>query len=293
MGKYRGLFFGLTTVDIQYFVDKYPSPNEKVKIAAPDVFVGGPATNAAVAFSLLNGGSCLASPVGANPFKAFIADDFSATGVSFWDIVKSQAFSPIIATVITSQNGDRSILSHNPPVISPSIFPKKLIEEVKPDILLVDGFYPEFCVECAKLCRDMSVPTVADCGSWKPQYYELLKYVDIAICSSDFYPPGCESPDNVFDFIREKGVTQMAISRGARSIVYENNKKKGKVVIESIEVVDTLGAGDFLHGAFCYYLLEYKNFETALKRASVLASLSCTSKGTREWLGIEEDIYIK
>ena len=67
--QYSGLFIGLTTIDIQYFVDTFPESNRKVKTEAPEIFVGGPATNAAVAFAKLNNGAFLASPVGKNPFQ--------------------------------------------------------------------------------------------------------------------------------------------------------------------------------------------------------------------------------
>ena len=53
--KKNGLFLGLTTIDIQYFVDSFPASNVKVKTHPPEIMVGGPATNAAVAFAHLNG----------------------------------------------------------------------------------------------------------------------------------------------------------------------------------------------------------------------------------------------
>ncbi len=281
---YRGLFIGLTTIDIQYFTNDFPAANEKIKTGSPDILVGGPASNAAVAFSHLNNGSFLASPVGINPFTTFIADDFNRVGINLFDLTKAQSFSPVLATVITSPNGDRSILTHNPGKINPCISAEKLIEKIRPEILLVDGFYPEFSVQCAKLCKQNSIPVIADCGSWKPQYNELLKYVDIAICSSDFFPPGCKNTDDVFIFSQKSGVNATAISRGGESILYASDKKKGEISISSTNVTDTLGAGDFLHGAFCFYYIEHNNFEEALQHASFLATQACQYKGTRSWL---------
>ena len=54
--KHRALFVGLTTIDIQYFVNEFPASNRKIKTNPPDLFVGGPATNAAVAFAKLRQG---------------------------------------------------------------------------------------------------------------------------------------------------------------------------------------------------------------------------------------------
>ena len=281
---YRGLFVGLTTIDIQYFVDEFPNRNTKVKTNAPDILVGGPATNAAVAFSYLNDGAHLATVVGENSFTSFIENDFRDTNIELFDITKSQKRNPIVASVVTSKNGDRTIITHNPSDIHPEISVQKLFDEIQPQIILLDGFYPEFSIECAKLAKANSIPVVIDGGSWKPQYKELLRYTDIAICSADFFPPECSSHDDVFNFLASKGVSKSAISRGERSILFQEGQKRGEVKVKVTKVVDTLGAGDFLHGAFCYSFLERGDFEGALGKAGNLASQSCAYKGTRDWL---------
>jgi sugar/nucleoside kinase (ribokinase family) len=47
--------------------------------------------------------------------------------------------------------------------------------------------------------------------------------------------------------------------------------------------VDTLGAGDVLHGAFCHYFALEPDFEGALRQASEIATRSCQTLGTRAW----------
>lgn len=60
---------------------------------------------------------------------------------------------------------------------------------------------------------------------------------------------------------------------------------RGELPVKKVSAVDSLGAGDFLHGAFCYYYLEAKlDFEKALKQAMQLATFTCQFKGTRSWL---------
>lgn len=138
--QYRGLFIGLTTIDIQYYVDSFPASNTKIKTEAPEFFVGGPATNAAVAFSKLNNGTFLSSPVGENPFKLFCQKDFDQTGITHFDIVEEQNAKPVIASVITSiDSGDRNIFTHHPETLNPEITPNELFEITAPQILLLDG----------------------------------------------------------------------------------------------------------------------------------------------------------
>lgn len=283
--RYHGLFVGLTTIDIQYFVDEFPKSNVKIKTKTPEVLVGGPATNAAVAFSSLNQGAYLATASGNNAFTEFILNDFRSTGISYYDLAKNQRLNPVIASVITSvKNGDRNIFTHNPHLSSFDFKANELFQITNPDLIMIDGFYPDFSLECIKVAQENKIPVVADCGSWKTQYEELLSYVDIAICSNDFLPPKCRSKEDVFNYLTTKGIGQSAISRGADSIIYEHNNERGEIQIAKVEVVDTLGAGDFLHGAFCYHLLNTGSFVRSLKLGSETASKSCKYKGTRNWI---------
>ena len=103
MNNYRGLFIGLTTIDIQYFVDEFPKSNVKIKSESPELLVGGPAANAAVAFAKLGGSVTLLSAVGENSFTDFVQNDFFRNGIEFLDLRKGEDFDPVLATVITSQ----------------------------------------------------------------------------------------------------------------------------------------------------------------------------------------------
>ena len=283
--KFRGLFLGLTTIDIQYFVSSHPLPNRKIKSSPPKILIGGPATNAAVAFAHLNNGAFLASATGNNSFNEYFKQDFLATKIRHFDLVETQNINPVIASVITNeQNGDRNIFTHIPDLIKPAITPEKLFELIKPEIVFTDGFYPEFNLDFVKLASSKKIPVVLDCGSWKSQYELLLNYSNYVICSEDFLPPDCLDSNEVFSFLKDKKIDKIAISRGEKNILYMEGQNKGDVKIQKTDVKDTLGAGDFLHGAFCFYLLNTNNFKKALKQAADLATFSCTFKGTREWL---------
>jgi sugar/nucleoside kinase (ribokinase family) len=235
MGKFRGLFVGLTTIDIQHFVPSFPVANKKIKTIPPDILVGGPATNAAVAFACLNGGAFLTSATGKNPFTAFIEADFNTTGIRHFDLVGNQDFNPIIASVVTStNNGDRNIFTHHPEEIKRIISPLDLLQQIQPHILLSDGFYPEFVLEGIKLAHQKNIPVVLDCGSWKPQYETLLNFADYVICSEDFLPPGSRNTKDIFEYLYSKNVQNIAITRGSNSILFSENETLYKIEIEKI-----------------------------------------------------------
>ena len=285
---YTALFAGLTTIDIQYQVDLFPTTNIKIKSDPPDILVGGPSTNAAVAFARLSGEAYLVSSVGRNSFNEIISKDFEETNIVHIDLAGEEAINPVIATVVTSKNdGHRNIFTHNPVSPQTNLDPKGLIRKYQPQILLLDGFYPEFCIELVREASNRNMPVVLDCGSWKPQYEQMIPYSETAICSADFIPPGCSNSADAIRYLRDLGVKNAAVSRGEESILFDCGKGLNELSVNKVEAIDTLGAGDFLHGAFCFYSLKYGNFEMALKAASQVATHSCRFKGTREWLNSE------
>lgn len=287
--RLRGLFIGLTTVDIQYFVEEFPKPNVKIKCEQPIICAGGPATNAAVAFSFLNGEAFLATPFGNNGFASLIREDFQKNNIVHFDLAENRPIEPVIASVITSENnGDRTIFTHNRGEFDSKLNVNQLFTKVNPDILLLDGFNPGISLQCAQMAKKRNIPVVIDAGSWKPGYADLLQLAAVVICSEDFFPPGCQSTADVEMYLQKCNIGKFAISRGNKSIIVVENGIRSAIEIKQANVKDTLGAGDFLHGAFCYYYLQLNNFENAVQKSSEFATNTCMFRGSRGWLNVEK-----
>jgi len=78
-------------------------------------------------------------------------------------------------------------------------------------------------------------------------------------------------------------VPHIAVTRGARSIIGWERGRSFEIEIATIDAADTLGAGDVLHGAFCYHFARTRQFESALRIAAEVATRSCQSHGIRSW----------
>ena len=277
----KGLFVGLTTLDIQYFVTEHPLANTKVKASAPVIAAGGPAANAAIAFALLNGSADFLSCVGNNHFTSFIVSDFEKHGVHLIDAFENDDFSPITATIITNTNtSDRTIVTHHPESNAEQNAQNKINDIKNYDFVFTDGFYPQLAIPLLKQAKQNNIPVIFDGGSWKPQMPDLLPLLDIAVFSSNFNPPNCHSVAEIFDFLNQYGISHYAISQGNKPILTPNQK----IDIEQVKAFDSLADGDFLHGALCWYYMQTKNFVNSLSDASVIASFSTKFKGTRQWI---------
>jgi sugar/nucleoside kinase (ribokinase family) len=131
---------------------------------------------------------------------------------------------------------------------------------------------------------------VLDGGSWKDGTPELLKTVDTVICSANFLPPGCFSKDDVIQYLKDCGVAKVAITDGDGPIQYSCGESVGALSVPQIEPVDTMGAGDIFHGAFCYFAASGLEFVESLAEAAKVASESCRYAGAREWMKQVPDV---
>jgi sugar/nucleoside kinase (ribokinase family) len=79
-------------------------------------------------------------------------------------------------------------------------------------------------------------------------------------------------------------VPHIAITRGAKPILGWDRGRRFEIGIEKVDAVDTLGAGDVLHGAFCYHFARTGEFEPTLRLAAQIATQSCRGLGIRGWV---------
>ena len=280
---YQGLFIGATTLDLIYKSDR-PLPKNK-KVVALDYLTaaGGPATNAAVAFSYFNNRAKLLSVIGQNPITKLIKSDLNNCSVEIVDLAAERTESPPISSiVVTANTGERAVISTPTTKYQDD---RALAEDSlnSIDIILIDGHQIEASFTLAKMATERDIPVVMDGGSWKLGLDLIIPLVDYAICSANFYPPGCHSYHDVFSFLQDKGVPHIAITNGERPIQYLDRKEISTLSVPQVDTVDTLGAGDIFHGAFCHYILS-SDFPTALELAAKTASKSCQFFGTRSWL---------
>lgn len=291
----NGLFVGLTTLDFLYLVDHFPDRNQKIVALDSAITAGGPATNAAITFGYLGNQTKLLSVVGNHSLSQVIRQDLANQSIHSIDLEPTWLESPSVSSVIvTQQTGERAVISLNA-----TKFQAKL-EKIPPDILadidivLIDGH--QMAISQAIACQSQTkhIPIVMDGGSWKTGFEKILPFVDYAICSANFYPPNCQNQADIFEYLKSYHIPQIAITQGDKPIQYIGQNYSGEIIIDSINAVDTLGAGDIFHGAFCHFIVnQLKNssqpilendFREALIFSAKIASQSCQSFGTRSWM---------
>ena len=279
------IFVGLSTIDVIYSVDEFPRANEKVAARSQDVFVGGPATNACIACAHLGGKAALVTTVGRHPLAAMVREEAERYGIQLMDLNPEFAEVPAISSVTVARSGQRNVVSANAVRVRT---PEAVVDRDalgRARMVMVDGHHMQACQAWAAAARALGKPVVFDGGSWKAGTDELLKSVHTAICSADFLPPGCDGSEQVVEYLRARGVFNVAITHGGEPIEFVSGMSQGTLRVPQVEVTDTTGAGDVLHGAYCYYATLGHGFIEALSEAAEIAADSCRYEGTRAWMG--------
>lgn len=278
----QGLFVGLVTLDIVYLVTELPQSNQKIIALQDSMTAGGPATNAAVTFSHLGDAATLLGAIGEHPSSQLVLADLQSVAIADLMPNRTQAI-PISSILVTESTGERAIVSRNAVQAQAAItaIPKDVLHGV--EIVLIDGHQMAVGQVIAKQSKAQKIPVVVDGGSWKSGYEEILPYVDYAICSANFRPPHCSTFSELFNYLTALNIPHIAITNGSQPIQYFHQGIVGQIPVPKIQPVDTLGAGDIFHGAFCHFILR-TDFLDALTQASTVAGQSCQSFGTRQWM---------
>ena len=281
------LFAGRTTLDAVYFLDELPREDTKVFARAFRMAPGGPACNAAITHAQLGGRSALLSAVGQGAAAEFVRRELDRHAIQLIDLATTTDYeTPLTTVMVNSTAATRTIV--NPPASQLQIAPLPCgwlpNWGERPQMVLTDGFYLEETLPLLAALREAGCPICLDGGSWKPGTDKLAPLLTAAICSERFAVPAAP-PDSsaTLAWFAGHGVPCVAVTRGPRPILAAERGRRFEVEIERVEAVDTLGAGDVLHGAFCFYFAAGHDFEESLRRAAAIATRSCCGQGIATW----------
>lgn len=277
------VFAGLACVDLVHRVDHVPGPDEKVTSRRQELASGGPAANAAKTFAALGGRARLLTALGRGPAADLVRTELWSCGVEVVDVAPDHPDGPPVAAVlVTESTGQRAVVNRESvplQVVAP------LAHHLEgASCLLVDGHHPPLALAAVRAARELGVDVLVDAGRPKPVWDELLPFTDVAICSADFGLAGAEGVPGTVEALRALGVSRVAFTAGSGPILWWDADGSGSVAPPAVRAVDTLGAGDVLHGAFCHHHAAGLPFPDALAAACTLASDRCAHVGLGAWL---------
>lgn len=277
----KGVFVGLCGRDIVYYANAaLPEENKKARISDFRCDVGGPAANAALTFAKLGGASTLVTCLGSSTEAKAIKNQLHNEGVYVIDLAEGTPNMPNISAIyINESNGSRTIFSGQTPldaIQTPTL--KSVFEDAL--FCLYDCNLNNIVEPMIQDIISCDIPLVMDCGAYKEKT-ELFLNVATDVISSESFIDITTGAKGYELLGRYPLIRAAATTRGEKTIIYRSGEGAGEIAPPHVDhPVDTLGAGDVFHGAYCYFrfVLEL-DFVESLRRASIIASQSVCEKG--------------
>lgn len=277
------LCIGRATFDLGYVCPSFPIEDGKLSATHFWAGAGGSALNGAITARALGSEVRLFTLLGAGSFADSVRAELAQYDVAFEDFADpALQVLPVSSIIVVPGNGTRTIMDQQPPQSVRQAAPgTECLEGV--DVLYCDGFLPEAAVPLARAARERGIPVVLDGGSWKPWTGDLIAHVDHAIVSERFHPP-LQGDGDILAAVHALGPVMAAITRGPGPVSWSAEGRRGEVIPPQVQAVDTLGAGDIFHGAYCHFLAHGESVEDALVHAAEVAAQSCCHFGARQWI---------
>ena len=244
---------------------------------------GGMVSTGLIAASVLGASTGMIGVVGDDQYGQFCLYDFKRNHVDTSRMVVDEGATTNFAIVLSEKNC-RSFISRdgNRRELRPEELDAQYISQAK--FLLVTEMDAASIAAC-KIAHEYGVKVVIDADIFDQRTVEHLDLIDVFISSQIFYDemfPEGDLHENCRD-ICEKGPEIAIVTLGDKGCagIFRGESIQAPS-FDSIQVVDTTGAGDVFHGAFIYGLLQNWSGGVIARFANAVAAIKCTRLGGRE-----------
>ncbi len=218
-------------------------------------------------------------------------------GVQYTDVAAGQDGPGIAKSIVSGFRGGRHIYKQSPLTGAFQASSDGLVSSVKPIVrkevrgasyVFIDPARPPLASIAADVCEEECVPSIVDHGlkNWPEDEQKaalldnILKKADIIIVPADAVVPGMEDgvkdPDKLFELLHGKDYKARTIimSDGTDPVRLSHNGQVTEIpVTPAANPINVSGAGDTRDGALMFYLSRGEQMETAVAKATEMATI--------------------
>lgn len=160
------------------------------------------------------------------------------------------------------------------------------------DVLLVDGYWMEAAQDAVIWASENNVPVVADFKEKMIGLDKLLPYIDYLIIP-DFFAESLTNKKDMIEVLPAlkqmiKGIPVITQSKNGGAYLWNDRVCRYNVFL--INCIDSTGAGDAFHGAFCHFLTKNLPLDECLNMSSMVGAMNCRCLGGRKGLPSETEL---
>jgi sulfofructose kinase len=276
---------GLNATDTMLVVPHFPAYGGKVPFLSESYSPGGQVATAMVACAKLGLRAKYIGAIGDDDRGRVQLESLRASGIDLHHVQQRHNCPNQSAYIIIDQStGERTVFWNRPDCLR--IAP----EEIAPEqiacarLLHIDGHDTAAVEHAARIARRHGIPVTVDVDTIYAGFERVLPLVDYLIASSEF-PARWTRFEDPFQALaaiqQEYRMPVAAMTLGAHGALA---RAEGRYFYSPgfvVDCVDTTGAGDVFHGAFCYSVLQKMPLTEALEFSNAMAALNCTGAGAR------------
>jgi len=281
------LGFGSNTVDDLLYVDYFPKPDTKMRMATRLRAGGGQAATALVTVARQGLRAAFCGVLGDDELSSFTVREMEREGVDCSSVVYQADARPHYAIVIVNQNPpQRSIIYTDEGVfdVPDSYLTEEFVKSCR--VLFMDSTLTSAGRRLIELSRRFHIPLVADLElNSNPLLADFAQEIDHLIIGTEMaeHLTGSSDPHVAVEKLRNADRSCCVVTAGKEGCWYSVGSGPVQHVpamtIES--VVDTTGCGDVFHGAYAACIAQGESIDLAVQVAVYAAGLKATKAGGR------------
>lgn len=291
---------GSINMDLVVEAPRLPAPGETLKGTGFRITPGGKGANQAVAAALQGASTKLIGRVGGDDFGPLAVDAIRSRGVRVSAISADRDAATGVAFICVTQDGQNTIVTvggANHRVGQDELETlARMLSGAR--LLLIQLEVPLEVVEAAvALAKQAGVDVVLDPAPVTTLPETLLTNVswitpnETETKALTGIEPGDErSAATAAATLRSRGVEHVAITLGERGCFYLGPGAALSIPAPTVDVVDTVAAGDAFNGALAASLVDALGPVEALRRASAAGALATTRRGAQSSLPTKSEV---
>src|SRR5438309_7389038 len=266
---------GLNATDTVLIVPHFPAYAGKVPFHEEHMSPGGQVASAMVACSSLGLKTKYIGAIGDDERGRIQIESLRGTGVNLDHVqIRKNCPNQSAYIIIDRSTGERTVLWQRPEClrIDPSEIAPEQITCAR--LLHIDGHDTPAVEHAARIAREAGMPVTVDVDTIYHGFDRVLPHVDYLIASSEFPVQWTNQTDpfKALEMIQQEYKMRVAAmtlgAHGALALEQGNFVYSPAFVVNCI---DTTGAGDVFHGAFCYSVLQQMPMREALDFSNAMA----------------------
>lgn len=254
---------------------------------------GGPAVNAAKAIVDLGGSASLVSHIGDDHFGDAVLEDLRSRGVDVGNVERVTQTPASVSVALIDPDGERTIVNTTDPRLLVEIDAD--VEEVVAgcDVVLADARWRAGAHRLGVLAAERGIPFVVDFdvshGKAPPDPVLAVTHL---VLSKDGLRSVSVAPSVSEALVEIAGTTgaSVGVTLGESGSLWLVDGVIIEVPAFSVDVVNTLGAGDVFHGAFALGIGEGRSVVEAARWASAAAATFCALPGKGDRVLTRQDV---